>query len=363
MVVNLVFLTIFVLINRVTILDTLHITPKDVNVESLPSNYVRDVAYQFRTDLGQIITVLNDYSLDAEYGTPTTTVDTQCKRVPIQIIRDGFIIEIGFAAPEFQQTANVNVYKNLFSTAMDRMLTSSTGSNIGQGVRDKLAVYEDVYPISILDTTVNFEGKDINDSATTWSASPVNYSVVNPNFPKFKLPVVTATVPLNTGEVLICHCLASVDSGYWTINNLPTLADLLKDDYVLSNVDIYKDNIAKMEEGYNRALRMLIDIVPDILIGDYSNEYVILSLDSSTIQYNNFGINTDVFDKYAYLRLRDNSIYLLYENSGVKSVLCVAGNQKHELSTDWSDNNLSTVDSSDGNTYTFTWVVNVNNTE
>jgi hypothetical protein len=325
---------------------------------ALPVDSVRDIAYQFKTDLGQVITVVDDPDIEAVYTTPTSTIDTACTRVPIEIGIGDFIVDIGFCSADNGTIANNNIYQNMYTEVIDQFLSEESSSSLTKSSREKLQAYAQVYPNKIIQTTVNFTGKDLRkDVETVWSASPVDYTDYT-KIQVFNLPVITASVPLSTGEILIVHCLATTESGYWQLDELPSLVDIITKDYSDKTTEDFTDEINSMQEGYLRAADVLCSILNNILVGDYSNEYVILSLDSTSLYASDFGIDTSKFDMYAFIRLEDNSIYLVYEKNGLKGCECIAGDSTHTLSTDWDTYDTKTVDETTGDTYVFTWVIN-----
>lgn len=331
------------------------VSPGSNGSTSLPLTEIRDIAYQFRTDLGQIITIRDNPDIEAVYTTPTATIDAICTRMPVQITIGDFIVEIGFVSPDKAQNANVNIYQNLYKEVVNKMLTAKDGGTLTEQLREKLSAYTVVYPTEITESCIEFTGKDLpKKTSSVWSASPVDYSGYG-DFDKFNLPVATVTQKLKTGEVLVCHCLATTDSGYWKLEEIPTLVDLLSEENVSLSSKDYSEQINTMKQGYSSAAQILTNILPDIQIGDYSEDYVVLSLDSDKLILSNYGVNTDYYDNYAFIRLQDNSIYIVYEKNGVHGADCVAGDRNHMLSTDWDTYDTKTVDQTDNVEYKFTW--------
>ena len=327
-------------------------TPK-----TLPVTSVKEIAYQFKTDMGQIITVVDDTSIDGVYTTPKSTIDTQCSRMPIEIQIGDFLIDIGFAEEDQKNSINDNVYQGIYGAMIDELLNARSGKT-SKNTRDKLDVYKDLYPNNVIDTLGNFSGKDLSKGRETiWSSSPVNYTAYCDIQP-FNLPVITATTKLDTGEYLVIHCLASIDSGYWQLEDFPSLADVLTKNLKSMSTERYDDNIEAMHTGYKKAASTLCSVINNIKVGDYSTEYVVLSLDNKSIYQSNFGVDTSLYDKYAFIRLDDNSIYLVYESNGLKGCECIAGDIEHSLSTDWDTYDTQTTDSTTGIVYHFNWVLN-----
>lgn len=317
-----------------------------------------DIAYQFRTDRGQIITVAHDLSYTLEYTTPSVLIDNRYSRVPIEVHSDGFFAQIGFLPADVEPPTYINFYKHMYLDILDALDESSDGVIVNDNLRSNVvSCVDNIFPNKTVNTQIVVTGKDLDPSAvTTVSCTTVDYSDYSLCRP-FNLPIVSAIVPLRTGEYLCVQALATKESGYWLFDDFPNIRDLLNGSYGDSDLAEYSGSIIKMQEGYNKALQFLGLVMDDIFIEDKSNDYVVVSLDSGKFSAKRSLVNTAVYDKYSYVRLPD-AIYIVFEKNGMHGVECLAGNSTHELSTDWDEYDTFVVDEASNTTYNFTWNAN-----
>lgn len=319
------------------------------------SNNSQDVAFQFVTSCGEYITVVQDTVNDVSYRIPTSPLDSRLRSTPIQICKGNYVIDIGFASADLNSHVDDNIYGVIYKSIIDEYLEENS-DKFNERFRSLLKDYDNVYKNHIYRDDLTFT--DGNLQSTKWSDAVVDLSLYT-KMTEYKLPVVTCTHKLTSGEYLVARCYATLDSGLWYLNDLPAYLDVaLSDDYIDKTNSDYAEYITSMQEAYDNCLQLLQTELPYICIGDYSDKYTVIPMNNLTTDVNTYGVDTSMFDTYAFITLSDGSVYLVYEKNNVRAVECVMGDSNHNLSTDWDKYDTSVVDKDTGEVYNFTWTTN-----
>lgn len=330
---------------------------KEVNIQNtkplMSRNGVQGVAYEFRTAGGEYITVIQNTVDDVTYKVPTEVLDARVDSTPIQIRNGDYVIDIGYANQGIGDEVNANVYGTIYGEVVNTYLQST--EDISDELKSLLMNYTHAYPNNAYRSTKGFAGRDVND--TIWSDSVVDltdYSLIK----KFNFPIVTCSIKLDSGEYLVAHCYATLQSGYWELDNIPAYLDVATNrDYINVTQDDYIQYITVMKDAYNRCCKFMSTELDNIHIGDLSNQYTIVSLSNTTSENYTYGVDVSEYDKYAFVVLKDSSVYMCYENNGIRAYECIAGDATHDLTPSWEEDNTKLVDNSSGDSYDFTWKV------
>lgn len=318
-------------------------------------NSVQGVAFEFVTPCDEYITVIQDTENDVSYKVPTDILDPRMASTPIQIRKGNYIIDVGYANADVGSSIDDNLYAVIYDAVVQSYITKTEG-NITDELRALLLNYKSVYPNKVYRSSHTFTGAD--STVSKWSDSVIDFSLYT-NIEAFKFPIVTCTYPLKSGEYLVAHCYATLDSGMWFLDNLPAYLDVAtKPEYENKTTDDYMDYIVQMQEAYNECVNFLQTELPNICIGDLSDTYTIVSLSNTTSDNYTYGVDVSMYDKYAFIVLSDSSVYLVYEKNGVRALECIAGDSTHNLSTNWDKYDTKIADSDTKEVYNFTWKTN-----
>lgn len=328
------------------------------DTEEVDDIKVKDIAYMFKTKRGQLVTVVDPVDYKATYVVPTKSLDVVCDKIPISMLVGDYIVDIGYASDKAKKQLETNLYNLLYGEVVKK-LRSNTDTQFSDKSLSKLNNAAIAFPDEELKPPKQFKGADILDKAeTVWTACPVDYTLWT-NASVFRLPIVTAYVQMKSGEYLVARCYASTKSEYWTLDSMPNYIKLSNDETSeLYDFGKYRDKIKLSNDGYRGALSTLKQVIPDIRVEDASKDYVVLDVKHSSQDIPALSVDTSLYDRFAFVRLTDNSIWIVYEKNGMRAVQCLAGDTKHELTTDWDETNVETTDKEDGHTYKFAWRFN-----
>lgn len=315
----------------------------------------QDVAFQFVTSCGEYVTIVQDTENDVSYKIPKNALDSRLAHTSVQICKDQYVIDIGYADASIGSSIDDNLFGVIYETVIDEYITDND-KKITDRFKSLLRDYSTVYKNSVYREDYTFTGGNLQ--STKWSDAVVDLSLYTQMQP-YKLPVVTCTYKLSSGEYLVAHCYATLDSGLWYLGDIPAYLDVaLSDDYANKTNSDYAEYLTPMQDAYNDCVQLLQQELPYICIGDYSDDYTIVPLNNLTTNRSTYGVDTSMFDTYAFVTLSDDSVYLVYEKNNVRAVECVSGNSEHNLSTDWDKYNTVLVDIDTGEVYNFTWETN-----
>lgn len=322
----------------------------NVNTSVSNENSVQEVAFEFKTDGGEYITVVQDTTNDIHYQVPSDILDPRLTATPIQLNKGDYVIDIGFANSSIGSAIDDNLYSVIYDAIVQKYL-ESTKDELSDEFNAALLNYSKAYPNTVYMRAETFAGADRND--TRWSDATINLTDYT-DLQEFKFPIVSVSYKLKSGEYLVAHCYATLNSGKWHLDDIPAYLDVVSSDKKVSSSK-YETYILDMLSAYDNCVNMLKEELSYIHVGDLSDEYTIVSLSNQSDDNYTYGVDVSDYDAYAFVVLSDASVYLAYEKNGIKAVDCIAGDSSHNIATDWDRYDTKLVDVDSGEEYDFTW--------
>lgn len=318
-----------------------------------PADTPKEVAYAFGTEHGETITVVQDDESGVTYAKPVSTLDSRLIDTPLQICKDNYIIDIGYASADVGEDVNSNIYAVIYESVIDEYLNDPDYKS-NDALREVLNDYTKVYPDVTYHSNDAFA--DVAPNSTVWSDAVVDLSSYT-NIERFKLPIVSASYRLNSGEYLVAHCYADTSSGAWAIKDIPAYLDVaLSNEYSDISASKYSSNISTMAKAYDECKELLASQLGNIYVKDMSSSYAIVPLNDKLRIQSTYGIDVSQYDAYAFVTIEDMSVYFVHMRNEVIAVECVVGDSTHDITASGDKYATKLVDNDTGEEYNFDWI-------